>query len=246
MIGGVTAGITRRKIKIRTGVCRHCGAPFSQVGSGRPKAACSRKCREALSLKAKRLERGERACVRCGSPTPDWMRRYCGPECLASVASARSIMASAEWRMAHPIVARACAQCGTEFTPRSSHKHIKYCSKTCRLEAFNASPERQGKSHHRRAMKYGVEYQEIRREDVFERDGWRCQICGRKTPPERSGTKHANAPELDHRVPMSRGGGHTFGNVQCACRACNVKKSNREECGQVPLWSDPRALRIAG
>jgi 5-methylcytosine-specific restriction endonuclease McrA len=32
---------------------------------------------------------------------------------------------------------------------------------------------------------------------------------------------------LDHVIPLSRGGGHTFDNVQCAHLICNIRKSNR-------------------
>jgi 5-methylcytosine-specific restriction endonuclease McrA len=70
---------------------------------------------------------------------------------------------------------------------------------------------------------------------VFERDGWKCQICGKQTPRARRGYRYSNAPELDHRIPISKGGPHTYGNTQCACRACNLEKSNRSNVGQLPL-----------
>lgn len=62
---------------------------------------------------------------------------------------------------------------------------------------------------------------------VFARDGWRCKLCGIKTPPALRGTYKANAPELDHIVPVSKGGAHTYLNTQCACRKCNGLKSDR-------------------
>ena len=46
----------------------------------------------------------------------------------------------------------------------------------------------------------------LTRRAVFARDGWRCQYCG------------ANAENLDHVVPRSRGGQHTWENVVAACR----------------------------
>lgn len=93
----------------------------------------------------------------------------------------------------------------------------------------------------RRARQFGANRERVSPAAVFARDGWRCMICGRKTPKSRKGTQHDNAPELDHRVPLSRGGSHTYENVQCACRACNVNKGNRTEAGQIPLWSRPAA-----
>jgi 5-methylcytosine-specific restriction endonuclease McrA len=55
----------------------------------------------------------------------------------------------------------------------------------------------------------------LNRRGVFARDGHRCQYC--------SGA----AESIDHVVPRSRGGGHTWENVVAACRACNVRKRDR-------------------
>jgi hypothetical protein len=55
----------------------------------------------------------------------------------------------------------------------------------------------------------------LTRRAVFARDGWTCQYCGR------------TAENLDHVVPRSRGGTHTWDNVVAACRRCNSRKENR-------------------
>jgi 5-methylcytosine-specific restriction endonuclease McrA len=55
----------------------------------------------------------------------------------------------------------------------------------------------------------------LTRRAVFARDHWTCQYCG------------AAAENLDHVVPKSRGGTHTWDNVVAACRRCNSKKENR-------------------
>lgn len=62
---------------------------------------------------------------------------------------------------------------------------------------------------------------------VFERDGWRCQLCKRPTPRKLRGSLDDRAPELDHILPVSVGGEHSYLNTQCACRACNAAKSNK-------------------
>lgn len=43
-----------------------------------------------------------------------------------------------------------------------------------------------------------------------------CAICGCK-----------NRIELDHIVPISRGGRHSVGNLQPLCKSCNVSKNNK-------------------
>jgi 5-methylcytosine-specific restriction endonuclease McrA len=55
----------------------------------------------------------------------------------------------------------------------------------------------------------------LTRRAVFARDGWVCQYCG------------LPAENVDHVIPRSRGGGHSWDNVVAACRRCNSRKENR-------------------
>jgi 5-methylcytosine-specific restriction endonuclease McrA len=55
----------------------------------------------------------------------------------------------------------------------------------------------------------------LTRRAVFARDSWSCQYCG------------AAAENLDHVIPRSRGGLHSWDNVVAACRRCNAKKEDR-------------------
>jgi 5-methylcytosine-specific restriction endonuclease McrA len=52
----------------------------------------------------------------------------------------------------------------------------------------------------------------LNRRAVFARDGHRCQYCG------------AQAENIDHIVPRSKGGRHAWDNVVAACRRCNARK----------------------
>ncbi len=72
----------------------------------------------------------------------------------------------------------------------------------------------------------------ITRRSVFARDAHRCQYCG------------AQAENIDHVVPRSRGGTHTWENVVAACRRCNARKEDRlvDEAGFV-LRRPPKAPR---
>lgn len=64
---------------------------------------------------------------------------------------------------------------------------------------------------------------------VFERDNWVCQICGEDVDPT---VEHPDplSKSLDHIVPLSQGGGHTWDNVQLAHLVCNMSKGNRILC----------------
>ena len=76
----------------------------------------------------------------------------------------------------------------------------------------------------RRAVERGLAADKIDPIAVFERDKWTCQLCGKRTPRRLRGKVDADAPELDHIIALAIGGTHTWGNVQCACRACNAAK----------------------
>jgi len=76
---------------------------------------------------------------------------------------------------------------------------------------------------------------------VFMRDKWHCQLCGVSTPKRLRGTYEDDAPELDHVVPLALGGSHTWANVQCACRSCNISKGARA-LGQMGLELSGGAL----
>lgn len=62
---------------------------------------------------------------------------------------------------------------------------------------------------------------------ILERDDWRCYICGIDTPKHKRGSYDADAPEVDHVIPLAAGGEHSAANCRCACRKCNGVKSDR-------------------
>jgi 5-methylcytosine-specific restriction endonuclease McrA len=71
----------------------------------------------------------------------------------------------------------------------------------------------------------------VSRREVLRRDNHTCQYCG--------STRHLT---LDHVIPRSKGGGHTWDNVVTACQRCNTSKGSRllPETGMV-LRTKPKA-----
>ncbi len=65
--------------------------------------------------------------------------------------------------------------------------------------------------------------------NVFLRDRFACQYCGRHFPTQEL--------TFDHVIPRSRGGRTTWDNVVTSCSACNLMKGNRlpHVCGMIPL-----------
>lgn len=70
----------------------------------------------------------------------------------------------------------------------------------------------------------------LSRRAVFARDHGRCQYCD------------APAESIDHVVPRSRNGAHSWDNVVACCRKCNSFKGDRllKECS-LNLRSQPKA-----
>lgn len=56
---------------------------------------------------------------------------------------------------------------------------------------------------------------------IYSRDGYRCKKCGR--------TGNGTNLEIDHIVPISKGGKSTYDNLQTLCHSCNVEKGNKIE-----------------
>lgn len=99
-----------------------------------------------------------------------------------------------------------------------------YCSTACRKRTLVSKASRLAHKTKRKALSRGLTAESFHPFEIFNRDGWRCRICLMPTPRHMRGTTEPNAPELDHIMPLSRGGGHTRSNTQCLCRACNQTK----------------------
>jgi 5-methylcytosine-specific restriction endonuclease McrA len=124
-----------------------------------------------------------------------------------------------------------CKECATTFIAEYGNKLRTFCSKEC----SNRYGKRVSKATRRARIK-GNEYESVNPYKVFSRDKWMCVLCGVKTPRKLRGTIVDNAPELDHIIPIAQGGGHTYNNVQCACRKCNNIKADKI-IGQLPMFA---------
>ncbi|KNX39496.1 hypothetical protein VV01_14570 [Luteipulveratus halotolerans] len=75
-----------------------------------------------------------------------------------------------------------------------------------------------------RAAKLGATViHHVEREAIFERDAFRCYLCGTDTSKATSPFDPRSAT-VDHVVPLSRGGEHTLTNLRCCCLHCNSSK----------------------
>jgi len=79
-----------------------------------------------------------------------------------------------------------------------------------------------GASMVRKAISKGIRF------DVFKRDGFACQYCGR-TPPD-------VILEIDHIQPVAKGGDNDIMNLVSACVACNRGKGAKVLTERAPRY----------
>jgi len=77
-------------------------------------------------------------------------------------------------------------------------------------------------SHIRRAKIKQTTIEKFSIGDIYQRDGWMCQLCKQRVNKKLK-HPHLMSKSLDHIIPLSCGGTHTKENVQLAHFRCNSK-----------------------
>jgi len=166
-----------------------------------------------------------RVCARCevNIDHRDKRSRHCSPLCRN-----RDYEKAAVGRV------RSCVFCMAEFMPTKNTQI--FCDRTCRSRADVARNREAYNSRNaaRRALERGARtVEKFDRVDVFDRDGWICQLCLSPIDWRLTG-RGRYAPALDHIVPLSKGGLHVLNNVQASHSGCNARKRDREDVVLLP------------
>lgn len=82
--------------------------------------------------------------------------------------------------------------------------------------------KRTGYNQIRRAKIRNNPTEQIDLSEIYERDGWICQLCNKIVDPN---LKYPNqmSKSIDHIIPISKGGPHIKSNIQLAHLGCNIK-----------------------
>lgn len=105
--------------------------------------------------------------------------------------------------------AHKCPDCGLTEWPGKLFGRCPDCRK------HNSQGESRGIAE--RIKRFGVAWEHVNRSRVLRRDKV-CQHCGK---PDK--------PNLDHILPMSLGGAHSYANTQRLCQKCNSEKRSHIE-----------------
>lgn len=231
----------RRPSKNRTPrECAGCRVTFTPKKTGNKGLYCSRSC--AFTHAAKWIKNGEpkrepkpqfcrvyfpscRFC-RCAFTARHAARMVCSDRCAADQAKTSSAARTVANRAA---IKRACRCCEKMFTPQHQANE-RFCSDECKRTHSACLPSARAAKAIAKAKRNAKQkltaVQSIDPYTIFRRDNWRCRACGCGTPLSLRGTNADNSPELDHVVPLSRGGQHTMDNLQTLCRLCNIFKAD--------------------
>ena len=175
---------------------------------------------EACSLwqRMLKLHETQRKCEACGTACKAGASRFCSYECNKA------------WRGE-----RQCL-CGTTVCNASSFGPPPLCNE-CKRQSRRLKRRMYG-CYRRRCKTYGGRYNStVRPRDVFERDSWRCHVCGRKTHMVFSVYDPRSATVDHHPIPLSKGGDHDWHNVRCCCFKCNSLKGSK--------WDGQRRISFA-
>lgn len=210
--------------KPRPVICGHCKETVMRHVRGSRDAGkyCSRDCSFAALA---HMRREREALLRIGRNARRHTREAGRAQRVDEIAKAKADAIAVK-------LIRACLDCGSTFQQRT---HMGTPEKRCqRCESIVLKAARKTEKLSRKAKRRGAVSESINPIKVFERDKWKCHLCGVKTLKSKRGTYDDRAPELEHIVALADGGSHTWGNVACSCRKCNGTKGARS-LGQLGL-----------
>ncbi len=205
--------------------CEYCGTVFAPSTDNQK--YCSKECNREADKKNKR-ERyakehriGEtRICIICGKEflSKSEKGQTCSRKCGRMLSNMKNGHCQYDYFFKLPLKAE-CPTCGKIFATSSRRKI--YCSDECYK-----------RTHDRRLNENNIVDNDITLKKLFYRDNGTCAICGGKCDFEDYKVKNGKFcvgrryPTVDHIFPLSKGGKHSWKNIQLAHQACNSKKGS--------------------
>lgn len=174
-------------------------------------------------------EKKQSVCCVCGSTdfVLSTQSKTCSPQCALirrrMYSRERSERLTLEKRKAYK-----CCHCGKEYYREYGNKN-RHCSEQCKME-MRREAKKNSPSYHASRLRRRKTFRNNRIETVnpsvvFQRSSYKCELCGKKINMKHK-FPHPQSPTIDHIVPISLGGEHSYRNVRAAHMICN---SNRRE-----------------
>lgn len=203
--------------------CVNCWAEFTTT-SPRNKGNGSCYCLDCANLNRNRPNsvrppRAARPCVWCLRdfvPSGTKVSRYCSKRCQASVT------AVARKDRCDLVL---CEGCGDRPARPFEQGFMRSLCAPCRLLADTT---RVNTNHARRAAKIRAGDKGINWQALWLRDGGICHLCRKKVKYIPGNAVNAMGGTIDHLIPLTPDGTHTWSNVALAHRRCNISRGNRD------------------
>lgn len=207
--------------------CAYCHGPIDDRLKSDARY-CGRLCKDEDRKAQGRIERWSTAAIRpcadCGDPVGAIRSEFCGP-CrtrrrmeMRRAGTRRSYQRHRDKRIAEGKAYReANRQYFKDWYKRKRSDPEWMERELARIQVSN---------RRRRALRRSARSEPYTTLEIADRDGWRCQLCGKKVP-RKSAARSPRSATVDHIVPISLGGDDVKANVQLAHFSCNVAKNNR-------------------
>lgn len=181
----------------------------------------TRRQRERDRKAQARDQQPTRHCPYCSDPMTNARRRQCGkPECIKRAKADRMREYMRTLRTTNDEVGERYQQYQREGNKRRretlGHWRQLYPESAARADAL------------RRMRVQAATVESFAPREVYERDGWVCQLCRLGIDPAVA-WPDSMSPSVDHVVPLAKGGEHSMANAQAAHLGCNSRKRDRLE-----------------
>lgn len=169
-----------------------------------------------------RQNRKPRPCAICEDPIPFGRKKFCNDQCVEFYD-----------RMKNPAKRNIVRQCPGCKQPKQFSG--TYCSTDCYRQSDHGKLIRRQGKHRRRARMHNARIEEVDPLVIAKRDKYKCHIC-RKRVNMNLDVQDMYSPTMDHLIPISLGGDHSYANIRLAHRICNSRKGNRAVNEQLLLF----------
>ncbi len=187
--------------------------------------------KRGLHRKAARASNGFKVCSRCRERKPtvafsahrskaDGLYSWC--RACVQIANAQPAKKAFRFSYGHAYrVARKAEVRAHRRAAQERKRKERQAKGLVRKWGTNRTPDRVlAQSQRRRALVRGVPHELVLLSVLIERDKARCQLC-------RKGKLRGDKWSMDHILPISHGGEHTYANTQLAHLSCNLARNNR-------------------
>lgn len=156
-------------------------------------------------------------CAHCGAEFTPYrpQNKFCSKRCSDNACYHRNAEDRAARVRAHyrrkKMAPRPCVECGVVFFATRVNRVI--CSESCRRDRARAVGRR---NFHRRRAAVSYRYTQRDIDRLLARHRGLCAYCGEN-----------EATEIDHVVPIARGGVDGISNLLPSCQSCNRAKTDK-------------------